>query len=129
MLSACVQNLSEEVETEAFYDFFSKFGEILQCKTDTDSYGQVRRSTARHSTAQDTTAPDITSFWQYPKTLHSVRAATNGNCASVVAICRNTFYLVRLQVTTFFGISGIEVSSMQDSSSQAADVCRVLTAW
>lgn len=39
----CLQNLSEEVEVEAFYDFFSKFGEILQCKTDTDSYGQVRR--------------------------------------------------------------------------------------
>jgi hypothetical protein len=37
---SCLQNLSEEVEVEAFYDFFSKFGEILQCKTDTDSYGQ-----------------------------------------------------------------------------------------
>lgn len=36
----CVQNLSEEVEVEAFYEFFAKFGEILQCKTDTDSYGQ-----------------------------------------------------------------------------------------
>jgi RNA recognition motif-containing protein len=35
-----VQNLSEEVEVEAFYEFFAKFGEILQCKTDTDSYGQ-----------------------------------------------------------------------------------------
>jgi RNA recognition motif-containing protein len=42
-----VQNLSEEVETEAFYEFFSKFGEILQCKTDTDNYGQVRHSTAQ----------------------------------------------------------------------------------
>lgn len=38
----CLQNLSEEVEVEAFYDFFSKFGGILQCKTDTDNYGQVR---------------------------------------------------------------------------------------
>jgi RNA recognition motif-containing protein len=35
-----LQNLSEEVEVEAFYEFFSRFGEILQCKTDTDNYGQ-----------------------------------------------------------------------------------------
>lgn len=43
LLGSLLQNLSEEVEVEAFYDFFSKFGEILQCKTDTDNYGQVRR--------------------------------------------------------------------------------------
>jgi RNA recognition motif-containing protein len=57
-----VQNLSEEVETEAFYDFFSKFGEILQCKTDTDNYGQVRRSTSQHNTAHHHTSR---AFWQY----------------------------------------------------------------
>lgn len=44
MLLLLLQNLSEEVEVEAFYDFFSRFGDILQCKTDTDSYGQVRQA-------------------------------------------------------------------------------------
>lgn len=35
------QNLSEEVEVEQFYEFFSQFGDILQCKTEMDQYGQV----------------------------------------------------------------------------------------
>jgi hypothetical protein len=41
-----MQNLSEEVDVEMLFDFFSQFGEIYQCKTDTDLYdqyfGQVR---------------------------------------------------------------------------------------
>uniref|UniRef100_A0A383VC19 U-box domain-containing protein n=1 Tax=Tetradesmus obliquus TaxID=3088 RepID=A0A383VC19_TETOB len=35
-----IKNLSEEVDVEMLYDFFSQFGEIYQCKTDTDLYHQ-----------------------------------------------------------------------------------------
>jgi hypothetical protein len=35
-----LQNLSEEVDMELLFDFFSQFGEIYQCKTDSDLYGQ-----------------------------------------------------------------------------------------
>jgi len=41
-----MQNLSEEVEVEEFYEFFSKFGKILQCKTEMDQFGQVRHWTS-----------------------------------------------------------------------------------
>ncbi|KAF6256739.1 hypothetical protein COO60DRAFT_85213 [Scenedesmus sp. NREL 46B-D3] len=35
-----IKNLSEEVDVEMLYDFFSQFGEIYQCKTDVDLYHQ-----------------------------------------------------------------------------------------
>eukprot|EP00879_Flechtneria_rotunda_P018679 GHRR01019602.1.p1 GENE.GHRR01019602.1~~GHRR01019602.1.p1 ORF type:complete len:434 (+),score=155.22 GHRR01019602.1:420-1721(+) len=35
-----VKNLSEEVDVSMLFDFFSKFGEIYQCKTDIDVFGQ-----------------------------------------------------------------------------------------
>jgi hypothetical protein len=35
-----LQNLSEEVDVEMLFDFFSQFGEIYQCKTDSDLYDQ-----------------------------------------------------------------------------------------
>jgi hypothetical protein len=46
LLLLLLQNLSEEVDVQMLFDFFSQFGDIYQCKVDSDLYdqyfGQVR---------------------------------------------------------------------------------------